>query len=263
MRETSGIQKTRRYPTSPNHNQSVYHRDNAGAKINSTINRMPSHKRIRTKPSYLRSIGYLRSPLMGPLSCSRVPSGPTCMLSRHGRGASGSLWWRFCGRESHLSDSDEIARRRRSQTQVGQGRIATGSFRLHPAIPSQGNPGGLKGEQIPRAARIFAWRTWDALTSARPYRAAWTKEKALAHIREQSGKHFRPRGGRGVPPVGYLRVWGGGRKQSVAPIARMSGQILFTSSSRRTAVMQVMEESDPLPPFDPPPERWYTRTGGS
>lgn len=36
------------------------------------------------------------------------------------------------------------------------------------------------------------WDVWDALTSARPYRGAWTKEKALAYIREQSGKHFDP-----------------------------------------------------------------------
>jgi HD-GYP domain-containing protein (c-di-GMP phosphodiesterase class II) len=34
---------------------------------------------------------------------------------------------------------------------------------------------------------------FDALTSERPYRAAWPAEKALAHIREQSGKHFDPR----------------------------------------------------------------------
>jgi HD-GYP domain-containing protein (c-di-GMP phosphodiesterase class II) len=33
---------------------------------------------------------------------------------------------------------------------------------------------------------------WDALTSDRPYRAAWTKEKTLAHIQEQSGRHFDP-----------------------------------------------------------------------
>jgi len=56
-----------------------------------------------------------------------------------------------------------------------------------------GYPRGLKGEQIPLAARIFAVvDVWDALTSDRPYRKAWTKEKALEYIREQSGKHFDP-----------------------------------------------------------------------
>ncbi|HET6846022.1 MAG TPA: HD domain-containing phosphohydrolase [Anaerolineales bacterium] len=57
-----------------------------------------------------------------------------------------------------------------------------------------GYPRGLKGEQIPLAARIFAVPdVWDALTSDRPYRKAWTKEKALEHVREQTGKHFEPK----------------------------------------------------------------------
>jgi len=34
---------------------------------------------------------------------------------------------------------------------------------------------------------------WDALTSDRPYRAAWPKEKELENIRTGSGKHFDPR----------------------------------------------------------------------
>ncbi|MEK6753101.1 MAG: GAF domain-containing protein [Chloroflexota bacterium] len=56
-----------------------------------------------------------------------------------------------------------------------------------------GYPRGLKGEQIPLVARIFAVvDVWDALTSSRPYRKAWTKKKALAYIKKQSGKHFDP-----------------------------------------------------------------------
>lgn len=52
---------------------------------------------------------------------------------------------------------------------------------------------GLKGEQIPLAARIFAVvDVWDALTSDRPYRKAWIKEKALEYIQSQSGWHFDP-----------------------------------------------------------------------
>jgi putative two-component system response regulator len=55
------------------------------------------------------------------------------------------------------------------------------------------NPRGLKGEQIPLAARIFAIAdVYDALTNQRPYRKAWTKERALKYIREQSGIHFDP-----------------------------------------------------------------------
>ena len=43
------------------------------------------------------------------------------------------------------------------------------------------------------SARLFAIAdVWDALTSDRPYRRAWTKEQALAYIREQSEKHFDP-----------------------------------------------------------------------
>ena len=57
-----------------------------------------------------------------------------------------------------------------------------------------GYPRGLKGESIPLAARLFAIvDVWDALTSERPYRPAWSKERALAYIREQAGKHFDPR----------------------------------------------------------------------
>jgi len=33
---------------------------------------------------------------------------------------------------------------------------------------------------------------WDALISDRPYRAAWSKEKALKYIKEQSWKYFDP-----------------------------------------------------------------------
>ncbi|MEP7137103.1 MAG: PAS domain S-box protein [Chloroflexota bacterium] len=56
-----------------------------------------------------------------------------------------------------------------------------------------GYPRGLKGEQIPLAARIFAVAdVWDALTSDRPYRTAWSHEKVLEYIMEQSGRQFDP-----------------------------------------------------------------------
>lgn len=63
----------------------------------------------------------------------------------------------------------------------------------HEKWDGTGYPRGLKGEEIPIAARIFAVvDVWDALTSDRPYRDAWPKEKTLKYIREQSGKHFDP-----------------------------------------------------------------------
>jgi HD-GYP domain-containing protein (c-di-GMP phosphodiesterase class II) len=52
---------------------------------------------------------------------------------------------------------------------------------------------GLKGEEIPLAARIIAIiDVWDALLSDRPYRKAWSEKKVLAYLREQSGTHFDP-----------------------------------------------------------------------
>ncbi len=63
----------------------------------------------------------------------------------------------------------------------------------HEKWDGKGYPRGLKGEQIPLVARIFAIvDVWDAVTSDRPYRPAWTKVKALKYIKEQSGKYFDP-----------------------------------------------------------------------
>jgi PAS domain S-box-containing protein/putative nucleotidyltransferase with HDIG domain len=63
----------------------------------------------------------------------------------------------------------------------------------HEKWDGTGYPRGLKGESIPLSARIFAIvDVWDALTSDRPYRAAWTQTKALEYIQEQRGKHFDP-----------------------------------------------------------------------
>lgn len=63
----------------------------------------------------------------------------------------------------------------------------------HEKWDGSGYPRGLKGEQIPLAARIFAIAdVYDAVTSDRPYRKAWSREKALKYIREQSGLHFDP-----------------------------------------------------------------------
>ncbi len=63
----------------------------------------------------------------------------------------------------------------------------------HEKWDSSGYPRGLKGEQIPFQARIFAIvDVWDALRSDRPYRKAWTKVQTMTYIAEQSGKHFDP-----------------------------------------------------------------------
>jgi PAS domain S-box-containing protein/putative nucleotidyltransferase with HDIG domain len=63
----------------------------------------------------------------------------------------------------------------------------------HEKWDGTGYPRGFAGEQIPLAARLFAIvDVWDALTNNRPCRAAWSKQKALEYIKEQSGKHFDP-----------------------------------------------------------------------
>jgi HD-GYP domain-containing protein (c-di-GMP phosphodiesterase class II) len=63
----------------------------------------------------------------------------------------------------------------------------------HEKWDGSGYPRGLKGNQIPLVARIFALvDVWDALTSDRPYRKAWSQEETVNYIREQSGKHFDP-----------------------------------------------------------------------
>jgi HD-GYP domain-containing protein (c-di-GMP phosphodiesterase class II) len=63
----------------------------------------------------------------------------------------------------------------------------------HEKWDGSGYPRGLAGQAIPPTSRIFAVvDVWDALTSNRPYRPAWSSEKALEYISEKSGSHFDP-----------------------------------------------------------------------
>lgn len=64
----------------------------------------------------------------------------------------------------------------------------------HEKWDGTGYPRGISGELIPLAARLFAVvDVWDALTTDRPYRKAWTEEEARLYLCEQAGKHFDPR----------------------------------------------------------------------
>jgi HD-GYP domain-containing protein (c-di-GMP phosphodiesterase class II) len=66
-------------------------------------------------------------------------------------------------------------------------------YHHHEKWDGTGYPLGLKGEQIPLTARIFAVvDVWDALRSDRPYRPAWPVEKVIEHIRTSAGTHFDP-----------------------------------------------------------------------
>ena len=63
----------------------------------------------------------------------------------------------------------------------------------HEKYDGSGYPNGLAGEAIPLAGRIVAIAdVFDALTSIRPYKKAWTEEDAIAFLREQKGRHFDP-----------------------------------------------------------------------
>jgi len=63
----------------------------------------------------------------------------------------------------------------------------------HEKWDGTGYPRGMKGEQIPLAARIFAVAdVWDALRSDRPYRPAWPDAKAKAYILAEAGTFFDP-----------------------------------------------------------------------
>jgi HD-GYP domain-containing protein (c-di-GMP phosphodiesterase class II) len=64
----------------------------------------------------------------------------------------------------------------------------------HEKWDGSGYPDGLRQEEIPFAARLFAVAdVYDALTSNRPYRTAWSKWDAVEYIEGQSGSHFDPR----------------------------------------------------------------------
>lgn len=63
----------------------------------------------------------------------------------------------------------------------------------HERWDGTGYPHGLAGEQIPLSARIAAVAdVFDALTSDRPYKVAWSTEQAFDYIQENSGTQFDP-----------------------------------------------------------------------
>jgi HD-GYP domain-containing protein (c-di-GMP phosphodiesterase class II) len=83
---------------------------------------------------------------------------------------------------------------------------------LTPALPiprshhekwdGSGYPDGLAGETIPLAARLFTFAdVYDALTSDRPYRPAWSQAESLEYIDKNAGSHFDPK----IVPV-FIRM---------------------------------------------------------
>jgi len=67
------------------------------------------------------------------------------------------------------------------------------AYSHHERWDGLGYPEGLKGEEIPLSARIFSVvDQWDALTSDRPYRKAWSRETVIAYLQENAGKIYDP-----------------------------------------------------------------------
>lgn len=63
----------------------------------------------------------------------------------------------------------------------------------HEKFDGSGYPRGLKGAEIPLAARIFSIvDVFDALTSNRPYRISLTPRRALEYIQSEAGRYFDP-----------------------------------------------------------------------
>jgi HD-GYP domain-containing protein (c-di-GMP phosphodiesterase class II) len=99
-----------------------------------------------------------------------------------------------------LSDDEWITMRRHPLIAVD---LLTSIEHLAPALDiprshhekwnGMGYPDNLAGEDIPLAARLFAVvDVYDALTSDRPYRNAWSQTDAMRYITDQSGTHFDP-----------------------------------------------------------------------
>jgi putative two-component system response regulator len=84
---------------------------------------------------------------------------------------------------------------------IDRAKVDTPLFRMakeialyhHEKWDGSGYPHGLAGEAIPLSARVAAIAdVFDALTSKRPYKEAWSVEKAIAYLREEAGRHFDP-----------------------------------------------------------------------
>ena len=92
--------------------------------------------------------------------------------------------------KGHAQIGHDILKDSASQVLKTGAEIALGH---HEKFDGSGYPQGLAGEQIPIFSRIVAVAdVFDALTSERPYKPAWTLERAAEHLRSQAGAHFDP-----------------------------------------------------------------------
>jgi putative nucleotidyltransferase with HDIG domain len=113
----------------------------------------------------------------------------------------------------------------------------------HEKWDGTGYPLGLKGEQIPLAVRIFAAvDIWDALRSDRPYRAAWSLEMVIGHIRSLAGTHLDP---------SVLEVFLG--------ILESDGAVVGRTTHERTHVTGKFRRDAPVGPQSCSPRRLLLR----
>lgn len=76
----------------------------------------------------------------------------------------------------------------------------------HERWDGTGYPDGLKGEEIPLVARIVAVAdAFEAMTSQRPYKLAWPRERAITEIWMLRNKHYDP-----SVVDGLLELWDAG-----------------------------------------------------
>ena len=93
--------------------------------------------------------------------------------------------------KAHTTFGHELLKDARSIFLIEGAKIA---LTHHEKWDGSGYPAGLKGEDIPLSGRIVSIvDVFDALTSSRPYKQAWSFESVRDYIAEQRGKHFDPR----------------------------------------------------------------------
>lgn len=92
--------------------------------------------------------------------------------------------------KTHSQIGYEILKNSKSKYLKAGGIIA---YNHHERYDGKGYPNGLSGEDIPILGRITAIAdVFDALTSIRPYKNAWSTEQAFNLLIEEKGKHFDP-----------------------------------------------------------------------
>lgn len=97
----------------------------------------------------------------------------------------------FASMQTHTLAGSDILRESKSSLLQMAADIAASH---HERWDGQGYPFRLSGEKIPLAGRIVAIAdNFDALTTARPYKEAWTVERTVEHIQQRAGTQFDPR----------------------------------------------------------------------